>query len=58
MNYCDANNLKPEEVNVYLAPFMSIVGDHAHNDLWGLEALAEGNDLANVKINTNEFSWR
>lgn len=58
MKYCADNNLEPENVNVYLAPFMSIAGDHAHNDLWGIEAMAEGDDLSNVKLNTNEFSWR
>lgn len=62
MKYCADNNLQASEVNVYLAPFMSIAGDHAHNDLWGLEALAE-NDHADyyrhtVQLNTNEFSWR
>jgi len=50
--------LNPSEVNVYLAPFMSIAGDHAHNDLWGLEAMAEDDDVSNVEINTNEYSWR
>lgn len=58
MKYCSDNNLKPNEVNVYLAPFMSIAGDHAHNDLWGIEAIAEGSSLADVELNTNEFSWR
>lgn len=58
MKYCADNNLKPEEVTVYIAPFMSIAGDHAHNDLWGIEALAEGADLSQVELNTNEFSWR
>ena len=59
MAYCEANNLKPEDVNVYIAPFMSIAGDHAHNDLWGIEALAEGDkDINNVDISTNEYSWR
>lgn len=37
---------------------MSIAGDHAHNDLWGLEAMAEDDDVSNVEINTNEYSWR
>lgn len=58
MKYCADNNLTPEEVTVYLAPFMSIAGDHAHNDLWGIEAIAEGDDLSGVELNTNEFSWR
>lgn len=58
MKYCADNNLQPTEVNVYLAPFMSIAGDHAHNDLWGLEAMAESDNLSKVELNTNEFSWR
>lgn len=62
MKYCKDNNLQPSDVTVYLAPFMSIAGDHAHNDLWGMEALVE-NDNDNyyqntVELNTNEFSWR
>lgn len=58
MKYCKDNHLKPEDVNVYLAPFMSIAGDHAHNDLWGMEPMAEGDDLSQVELNTNEYSWR
>lgn len=58
MQYCDDNNLQPSDINVYLAPFMSIAGDHAHNDLWGLEALAEGDNLDEVELYTNEYSWR
>lgn len=62
MDYCDRYGLTPSEVKVHLAPFMSIAGDHAHNDLWGLEALVE-NDNDNyyqnaVKLYTNEYSWR
>mgnify|MGYP000231814471 FL=1 len=34
--YCEDHNLKPEEITISLAPFMSIAGDHAHNDLWGI----------------------
>lgn len=62
MKYCQDNNFQPSEVNVYLAPFMSIAGDHAHNDLWGLEALVEhDNDnyyQQTVELNSNEYSWR
>lgn len=58
MQYCEDNNLKPSDVKVYLTPFMSIAGDHAHNDLWGLEALAEGTNVAGVDLSSNEFSWR
>lgn len=58
MAYCDANGLQPADVKVYIAPFMSIAGDHAHNDLWGLEALAEGASTDDVDLSTNEYSWR
>lgn len=58
MKYCNDNGLQPSEVKVYLTPFMSIAGDHAHNDLWGMEAMAEGDNLSKVELNTNEFSWR
>ena len=58
MAYCDANGLQPADVKVYIAPFMSIAGDHAHNDLWGLEALAEGASTDEVDLSTNEYSWR
>lgn len=58
MSYCDEKGLNPSDVKVYIAPFMSIAGDHAHNDLWGLEALAEGAGIDNVDLSTNEFSWR
>ena len=37
---------------------MSIAGDHAHNDLWGIEAIAENKGLDKVELNTNEYSWR
>ncbi len=58
MQYCEDNDIDPSEVKVYLAPFMSIAGDHAHNDLWGLEALAEGLSTDDVELYTNEYSWR
>lgn len=58
MEYCDNNGLQPSDVKVYIAPFMSIAGDHAHNDLWGLEALAEGASTDDVDLSTNEYSWR
>lgn len=55
-NYAGGNE---GSIKVYLAPFMSIAGDHSHNDLWGLESLIEGNeDFADVELNSNEFSWR
>ena len=58
MQYCESNNLQPADVKVYLSPFMSIAGDHAHNDLWGLEALAENASLDEVELSSNEYSWR
>lgn len=58
MQYCDDNGLNPEDVKVYISPFMSIAGDHAHNDLWGLEALTEGAGIDDVELSTNEYSWR
>lgn len=58
MQYCEDNGLEPSDINVYLAPFMSIAGDHAHNDLWGLEALYEGDNIDDVQLYTNEYSWR
>ena len=58
MQYCENNNLQPADIKVYIAPFMSIAGDHAHNDLWGLEALAENASLDDVELSSNEYSWR
>lgn len=59
MAYCKTNSLEAKDVTVYLAPFMSIAGDHAHNDLWGIEALAEGDkELDNATPNNVEASWR
>lgn len=52
--YCEDNNLKPEEITIWLAPFMSIAGDHAHNDLWGIE---EGDDYSNATPGA-DVCWR
>jgi sirohydrochlorin cobaltochelatase len=46
-----------ETVTVYLAPFMTIAGDHAHNDLWGLEDEEEFT-VADATPNNIETSWR
>lgn len=55
-NYAAGNE---RNIKVYMAPFMSIAGDHSHNDLWGLEGFIEGDeDFEEVELNTNEFSWR
>ena len=52
--YCEDHNLKPEEITISLAPFMSIAGDHAHNDLWGIE---EGDDFSAAAPNA-DACWR
>lgn len=52
--YCKTNNLKPEDITIHMAPFMSIAGDHAHNDLWGLE---DGNDTKGIEP-YSDASWR
>jgi sirohydrochlorin cobaltochelatase len=46
-----------ETVTVYLAPFMTISGDHAHNDLWGMEDEEEFS-VADATPNNIETSWR
>jgi sirohydrochlorin cobaltochelatase len=55
----DANDRvkEGETVTVYLAPFMTIAGDHAHNDLWGLEDEEEFT-VADATPNNIETSWR
>ncbi len=52
--YCEDNNLKPEDITISLAPFMSIAGDHAHNDLWGIE---EGDDFSTATPQA-DACWR
>ena len=52
--YCEDHNLKPEEITISLAPFMSIAGDHAHNDLWGIE---EDDDFSAAAPNA-DACWR
>ncbi len=54
MKYCADNNLRPEEITISLAPFMSIAGDHAHNDLWGIE---EGDDFSKADPEA-DACWR
>lgn len=53
--YCETHGLQPEQVTIHLAPFMSIAGDHAHNDLWGL-----GDDDKELSLATpqSDYSWR
>lgn len=37
MNYCKENSLQPGDVTVHLVPAMTVAGDHAHNDMWGID---------------------
>lgn len=55
LNYCAANGLTPSDVTIHLTSIMSIAGDHAHNDLWGLE-----DDDTKVSEATpySDYSWR
>ena len=64
--YCSARGWWDEEndrvkdgetVNIFLAPFMTISGDHAHNDMWGLEDDEEFT-LADATPDNIEVSWR
>lgn len=57
MSYCEKNGLNLLEVNVYFVFFMLIVGDYVYNDFWGLEVMVEDDDVSNVEININEYSW-
>lgn len=52
--YCSDHFLKPQDITIYLAPFMSIAGDHAHNDLWGLE---DGDNTKGITPQS-DCSWR
>lgn len=52
--YCEDNNLQPSDITISLAPFMSIAGDHAHNDLWGIE---DGDDFSNATPGA-DACWR
>lgn len=54
MKYCDDNHLQPSDVTITLAPFMSIAGDHAHNDLWGIE---DGDDCSAATPDA-DVCWR
>ncbi|WP_187368622.1 TonB-dependent receptor domain-containing protein [Parabacteroides johnsonii] len=48
------NNLQPSDITISLAPFMSIAGDHAHNDLWGIE---DGDDFSEATPGA-DACWR
>lgn len=52
--YLEEKGLDPADVTIHLAPFMSVAGDHAHNDLWGIE---EGDD-ATAATPQSDACWR
>lgn len=52
--YEKATGYKASDITIYLAPLMSIAGDHAHNDMWGLE---EGDDFSQA-VPQGEACWR
>lgn len=52
--YLADNNLTAGEVTIYMAPFMSIAGDHAHNDMWGIE---DGDGTTTAEPN-EDAPWR
>lgn len=54
-NYCRTKGLQPSDITIYMAPVMSVAGDHAHNDLWGAEDKME--DL-NKATPQSDFSWK
>ncbi|WP_303011111.1 sirohydrochlorin cobaltochelatase [uncultured Bacteroides sp.] len=54
-NYCSKNDLNPSDITVHLTSIMSIAGDHAHNDLWGLE---DDDSKVNEATPRSDYSWR
>lgn len=54
LTYCAANDLKPSDVTVHMVPLMSIAGDHAHNDMWGID---EGDDYSKATPGA-DACWR
>ena len=55
LNYCAEQGLTPSDITVHLSSIMSIAGDHAHNDLWGLEE--KDNEVDNATP-WADYSWR
>lgn len=54
MNYCAKAGIETSELTITLVPFMTIAGDHAHNDLWGV-----GEDLSEVNTDPDgDASWK
>lgn len=44
VDYVKQNGGDYSDYTVYLVPFMSIAGDHAHNDMWGIDDKTEVKD--------------
>jgi sirohydrochlorin cobaltochelatase len=55
LNYCTAKGLNPSDITIHLSSIMSIAGDHAHNDLWGLE---DQDSEINNATPWADYSWR
>ena len=55
LNYCKINKLEPKDITIHMTSVMSIAGDHAHNDLWGLE---DEDTKVNEAFPYADFSWR
>ncbi len=54
INYCAAKGIELSDLKITLVPFMTIAGDHAHNDLWGV-----GEDLSEVSTDPDgDASWK
>lgn len=54
VNYCDAKGIALSDLKITLVPFMTVAGDHAHNDLWGVGEIAS-------EVNSDpdgDASWR
>ncbi len=54
VNYCAAKGIELSDLTITLVPFMTVAGDHAHNDLWGV-----GEDLSEVSTDPDgDASWK
>lgn len=52
--YCETNGLDASKIEISMAPLMSIAGDHAHNDMWGIE---DGDDYSHATPEA-DCCWR
>lgn len=52
--YCADKGVEPAAIEISMAPLMSIAGDHAHNDMWGIE---DGDDFSKATPEANAC-WR